>query len=346
MSANHLLTKLGWQPYFQQQLDLDEWDNATPARIIEQHRSEYFLSGEFGEHHLSILSSMPEMVVGDWLLLDDEMKFVRLLERKTLFARKAAGTRLHKQLIAANIDVAFVVTSMNEDFNLNRLERFLAMVHDAGVEPVVILSKSDLAEVPEDFLDQINQLDPMLVVESVNCLDPESVAILSPWLKESTTITVLGSSGVGKSTLINTMMGEETQATSHIREDDSKGRHTTTSRSLIKLPDGGLILDTPGMRELQLADCKDGISSTFSDIETLAENCRFGDCQHQTEPGCAVRQAVESGALDARRLDNYLKLLKEEAFNSASLSERRASDRALGKFYKTTLGQANRLKGR
>ena len=163
MSANHLLTKLGWQPYFQQQLDLDEWDSTTPARIIEQHRSEYVLSGEFGEHHLSILSSMPEMVVGDWLLLDDEMKFTRLLERKTLFSRKAAGTRLHKQLIAANIDVAFVVTSMNDDFNLNRLERFLALVNDAGVEPVIILSKSDLVEAPEEFLSLINQLDPMLV---------------------------------------------------------------------------------------------------------------------------------------------------------------------------------------
>lgn len=157
---------------------------------------------------------------------------------------------------------------------------------------------------------------------------------------------MLGSSGVGKSTLTNTLLNEELQTTSDIREDDSKGRHTTTKRSLISLPSGALILDTPGMREIQLADCKDGISNTFSDIEQLAKTCKFSDCQHLREPGCAVREAVRLGEIEQRRLDNYQKLLREEAFNSASLSEKRAKDKALGRFYKSVLNESTKLKGR
>ena len=156
----------------------------------------------------------------------------------------------------------------------------------------------------------------------------------------------LGSSGVGKSTLINTLLGEKRQSTGGIREDDDKGRHTTSRRSLISLSAGGVILDTPGMREIQMADCKEGIATTFADIEAYAEHCRFSDCQHQTEPGCAVQQAILTGELEQRRVNNYLKLLREEALNSATLSERRSSDKALGKYYKQTLSEAQKLKGR
>ena len=159
-------------------------------------------------------------------------------------------------------------------------------------------------------------------------------------------VAVLGSSGVGKSTLINTLLGEMRQSTGDTREDDDKGRHTTTRRSLISLSAGGVILDTPGMREIQIADCREGIATTFADIERFAQQCKFGDCQHQTEPGCAVQQAIISGDLEQRRLNNYLKLLREEAFNSATLSERRSSDKALGKYYKHTLSEAQKLKGR
>jgi ribosome biogenesis GTPase len=211
---------------------------------------------------------------------------------------------------------------------------------------VVILSKSDQASSPDDFIQAVQSIDPLLMVEAINCLDSESVKQLKPWIKEGSTIAVLGSSGVGKSTLTNTLLGENTQSTSGIREDDSKGKHTTTSRSLLGLAEGGLILDTPGMREIQLTDSKEGIEATFSDIELLAQQCKFGDCQHEDEPGCEVQKAIESGELDSRRLGNYQKLLKENAHNSASLSERRASDKALGKFYKKTLAQATTLKGR
>ncbi len=320
--------------FLQQQLLLEEWDTTFPARIIEQHKSEIKVATEEETITLALTHNMPEMVVGDWLLLNSEKHFSRLLERKTCFARKAAGSKVHKQLISANVDTAFIVCSMNDDFNLNRIERFLSLVNESEAEPVVILSKSDQAESPEEFIKAVQSIDPLLMVEAVNCLDAESIKKLSPWIKQGSTIAVLGSSGVGKSTLTNTLLGEDAQSTSSIREDDSKGKHTTTSRSLIALSAGGLILDTPGMREIQLADSKDGISTTFA------------DCGHQSEPGCAIQQAIKSGELDSRRLANYQKLLKENAFNSASLSERRASDKALGKFYKTTLAQATVLKGR
>jgi ribosome biogenesis GTPase len=346
MSDFTSLAGLGWQAFFQQQLLLEEWDTALPARIIEQHKSEIKVATEEETITLELTHNMPEMVVGDWILLDTEKHFSRLLERKTCFARKAAGSKVHKQLISANVDTAFIVCSMNDDFNLNRIERFLSLVNESAAEAVVVLSKSDQAASPEEFIQTVQTIDPLLMVEAVNCLDTDSIKKLSPWVKKGSTIAVLGSSGVGKSSLTNTLLGESKQSTEGIREDDSKGKHTTTSRSLIALKEGGLILDTPGMREIQLADSKDGIATTFSDIEAFAEQCRFADCGHQSEPGCAIQKAIESGDLDSRRLANYQKLLKENAYNSASLSERRASDKALGKYYKNTLSQATVLKGR
>jgi len=345
-SSTTSLSNLGWQAFFQQQLSLDEWDHATPARVVEQFKSEITVTTESSSFNISLLATMPEMVVGDWLLLDHKQHIVRRLERKTCFARKAAGSKVKRQLISANVDTAFIVCSMNDDFNLNRIERFLALVNESGAEPVVLLSKSDQSESPDAYVKQVQALDPFLMVVAVNCLDVESINKLSPWIKEGITIAVLGSSGVGKSTLINTLIGEARQSTGGIREEDAKGRHTTTRRSLITLNGAGLILDTPGMREIQLADCKEGIASTFSDIEAYASRCKFSNCQHQSEPGCAVQQALESGDLEQRRLNNYLKLLREEALNSASLSERRASDKALGKFYKNTLSESHKLKGR
>ncbi len=340
------LATLGWQPFFQQQLSLEEWEECSPARVIEQHKSIVSFATEASTFNIAIRHSMPEMVVGDWVLLDKDKQFVRLLDRKTCFKRKAVGTKIKWQLISANVDTAFIVCSLNEDFNLNRIERYLSLVYEAGAEPVVLLSKSDLTDRAEDFSSQVQNLDPRLSVEAINCLDIESAGKLHDWIGKSDTVVVLGSSGVGKSTLINTLLGEARQNTASIREDDSKGRHTTTRRSLIPMPSGGLILDTPGMRELQLAQCKEGISSAFSDIELLAEQCRFSDCTHVSEPGCAVIKAVEAGLIEARRLENYQKLMREEAINSASLAQKRAKDKALGKFYKRTLSESQKLKGR
>jgi ribosome biogenesis GTPase len=335
---------LGWGPHFLQQLSLDELQRCRPGRIVQQHKSQLQVATEEGLIDLPMLSTMPPMVVGDWLLLDEEGHYLRLLERFSLFSRKAAGTKVQVQLIAANVNTAFVVTSMNEDFNLNRIERYLALVHDAGVEPVIVLTKADLSENVEELVETVHSLDPMLMVEAVNALANDSVAKLACWCGEGKTVLFIGSSGVGKSTLVNTLIGDATQTTSGIREDDSKGRHTTTGRSLHVLPSGGLLLDTPGMRELQLAAVEDGLERTFAEISALEKSCRFADCGHVSEPGCAILAALESGELDERRLENYRKIMREQTMNSATLAQKRSRDKALGKFYRSVQSESRRRK--
>lgn len=337
MASQFSLVQLGWKPVYQQQLTPEEWEAFTIARVVEQERSELHLLSTGGMLTLPITPSMPAITVGDWLLLDDESRFLRLFDRYSLFSRKAAGTKVTTQLIAANIDIVFIVSSLNQDFNLNRIERYLALAKEAGVTPVIVLTKIDCCDRPQELIDQARSLDPLLDVAAVNSLDVDSVSHLRDWCGTGNTVAFLGSSGVGKSTLINTLLGKETQRTNTIREDDDKGRHTTTGRSLHLIPGGGLLLDTPGMRELQLAGCEQGIEETFSEIVDLAAQCKFSDCSHQGEPGCAVRAAIESGRLDERRLINYLKLMREQAFNSATLAEKRARDRELGRYYRSVL---------
>ncbi|MBW3695421.1 ribosome small subunit-dependent GTPase A [Vibrio sp. T187] len=338
------LQQLGWQPVFQQQLTLEDYDQSIVARVIAHHRSGYLLASEQGEIQLPIHHSQPAMTVGDWVILDQERAFVRLLERHSLFSRKAAGSKVAEQYISANIDTVFIVVSLNYDFNLSRIERYLALANEAQVEPVIVLTKQDLCDDTDDKIQQVQQLDSMLMIEAVNGLDLESVKVLSPWCKTGKTVALMGSSGVGKSTLVNSLLGEQEQATGGIREDDSKGRHTTTSRSLHLLESGGLLLDTPGMRELQLADCASGVSETFADIEDLILECRFSDCQHQTEPGCKVLAAIESGDLSERRFKNYQKLLREQARNGATLAEQRSHFKKLSKMYRNVQTESRNIK--
>ena len=338
------LADLGWQPFFQQQLTLEDLGVLTPMRLVEQYRHEVELIGEKGTQQLALLSSMPQMVVGDWVLLNQSGGFERLLERSTCFRRIAAGHQKQEQLIAANVDTAFIVCSLNDDFNLNRIERYLAMVHDAGAEPVVVLSKKDLCENADELTSQVQALSPLLAVVAVNSLEATAREELLPWCRGGHTVVMLGSSGAGKSTLTNTLLGEQKQATAEIREDDSKGRHTTTARSLIPMAGGAMLLDTPGMRELQLVDMEAGVATTFADIEELATHCRFNDCQHHSEPGCAVQAAIAADELDERRFLNYEKLMREQAMNAATIAERRASAKNLGKFYKKVLNQSVRNK--
>jgi ribosome biogenesis GTPase len=330
------LAQLGWRPFFQQQLLLEQWEYPV-ARVIAQHRNRLELLGEAGELGLDLHPDMPGITVGDWLVLSPEGNFEKLLERQSLFRRKSAGSKVGAQLIAANVDTLFIVTSLNDDFNLNRIERFLSLANEAGAAPVIILSKADLSDDPEMFSSQVQALDSLLMVVTINCLDADEVRKLEPWCKTGSTVALMGSSGVGKSTLVNTLLGKAVQSTGAIREDDSKGRHVTTGRSLHRIPQGGLLLDTPGMRELQLADCDDGVNTTFTDITSLAEQCRFGNCQHDSEPGCAVQNAIDRGELKARRLSSYQKLMREQAFNSATLAEKRARDKSFGKMIKTHL---------
>jgi len=344
MTTSFSLSQLGWKPFFQQQLSLDEWEHCKPVRVSAVHRSTVELLTEQGSQTLPVLPGLPELTVGDWLLLDGAEHVVRRLDRLTLFARKAPGQKVQQQLIAANVDTVFLVCSMNHDFNLSRIERYLALARDAGAEPVIVLTKQDLADNPQQFVDQLRSLDAFLGIESVNALDIDSVKVLEHWCKTGQTVALLGSSGVGKSTLVNTLLGDTAQQTQGIREDDSKGRHTTTARTLHQLPSGGLLLDTPGMRELQLADCEAGLESTFSEIVELANQCQFADCQHQGEPGCAVTEAITVGELDQRRVDNYHKLLREQAINAESLAEKRARDRGLSKMYRSVQSQARKRK--
>lgn len=314
------------------------------GRVFGRHRSMIDVATEQGNQSLPITAGMPDLTVGDWVVLDSEGRFHQALVRLSLFSRKAPGTKVVAQLIAANVDTLFVVSSLNEDFNLNRIERYLALSAEAGVESVVVLTKADLCDDPTAYISQVQSLDPLLGVEVVNGLDADSANSLEPWCRTGKTVALLGSSGVGKSTLVNTLLGNSVQATASIRQDDGKGRHTTTMRSLHFMPAGGILLDTPGMRELQLFDCEQGVKETFADINKLAKSCRFSDCHHDNEPGCAVQAAIEAGSLEARRLVSYLKLMREQALNSASLAEKRARDRELGRFYRSTQKASRKLK--
>lgn len=343
-SSKLSLAQLGWKPFFGQQLNLDEYEELIVARVIEHHRTQLIVLTEQGQQTVIMPPNSEATCVGDWVLFDTSNRLVRVLDRQSVFQRKAPGSKISLQLIAANIDSLIIVCSLNDDFNLNRIERYLAIANEAQVEPIVVLTKADQCNDAQTKQQQVQELDSMMMVHALNALDQDELTQLTPYCKSGKTLAFLGSSGVGKSTLVNGLLGFQALETGSIREDDSKGRHTTTFRALKLLPQGGLLMDTPGMRELQLSDCEQGVSDTFTEITALASQCKFGDCAHESEPGCAVQQALATGELDLRRLTSYQKLLKEQAFNGASLSQRRAKDKAFGKMINRVQGEANRLK--
>lgn len=344
------LSELGWGHFFQQQMSLEEWEATTPVRVFALNR--HLVDGvgargrqQFALPHAWLKYPVEELpTVGDWLLLDGAGQPQRLLERISLFKRMASGRDTRVQLMAANVDTLFIVTSCNADFNLSRLERYLAMALDAGVEPVLVLTKIDLIDDVADFAVQARTLRPDLAVEAVNAKDVTVLDILSPWCRSGKTVALVGSSGVGKSTLVNTLCSADVQEIGATREGDAKGRHTTTSRSLHLLPGGGLLLDSPGLRELQLSDCEVGVASLFAEIEAVARHCRFSDCCHQGEPGCAVTAAAERDEFDPRRLANYLKLRTEQDRANETLVEKRRKDKSFGKMCKRVKAQKMREK--
>ena len=342
-TRNLELIDFGWNVFLAAQIQSDELASLVPVRVMAVHRSRIHVAGPTVDRLIpSYIESADDeemaATVGDWLLLDRAtLRPRRLLTRMSLFKRRAAGTGRRIQLIAANVDTLFIVSSCNQEFSLARLERYLALAAEAKVTPIVVLTKSDLVNGAAEIASAASKLRPHLLVQSLDARDPLGVANLLAWCNRGQTVALVGSSGVGKSTLINTIIGHDQIATQEIREDDDEGRHTTTGRALHRIHTGGLLLDTPGMRELQLIDVESGLANLYADIVALAETCRFNDCCHKSEPGCAVLAALESGALSAERVKRWRKLDAEEAYNTRSLSERRARDRSFGKLVKRAM---------
>jgi len=333
------LAELGWSNRFAADLDAAELATLLPVRVLAVHRNGLEVAGPGYEGRIApppADDDEDQVTVGDFVLIEPAAGLARrVVKRQSLFKRKAAGSGRRVQLIAANVDTLFIVTSCNQDFNVARLERYLALAREAEVTPIVVITKADLAEDARDYEARAARLLPGLFVESLDARDPVASAKLAPWCGRGQTVALVGSSGVGKSTLVNVLTGKQSQATAGIREDDAHGRHTTTGRTLHRLAAGGWLIDTPGMRELQLADAGAGIAEVFADVTAIAAGCRFADCGHGNEPGCAVRAAIEAGELDPERLRRFEKLRAEEARNSASLRERRARERGFGRMVKS-----------
>lgn len=341
------LRNLGLVPFFIQQVTGNSAFEERLGRVTSVQRSRSTVVCESGERVVELSPALRQStaidrpVVGDWVVLDESLCRVdRVLERKTLFKRLGAGSNNEMQPIAANIDILFIVTSCNEEFKESRLERYLALCAEAGATPVIVLTKADLVAEPESFAHRARSVQAGVAVETANALDPATLDGVRAWIDGTTTVALVGSSGVGKSTLLNTLAGRSLAATSAIREEDKKGRHTTTHRELHILPAGGLLIDVPGMRELRVAEIDQSIGTVFDEIRLLATQCRFADCGHENEPGCAVIRAMEENRIDARRLANYKKLMRENALATATLAEKRAQGRDFAKMVK----QGKRIK--
>jgi ribosome biogenesis GTPase len=329
ISNEEPLEDLGWRAFFSEQVSVEEAQHCHPVRVMAVHRGKIAVSGAGVQH--SVVPNIPgaapsddHPTVGDWLLIDNAtLQPTRVLHRLNLFKRRAVGDPRREQMIAANVDTLFVVASCNRDFSVARLERYLVLAREVGVDPVVILTKTDLTDTPEAFAAAARAIEPGLRVETVNGRDLASVARLAAWCGKGKTVALLGSSGVGKSTLVNTMRGSSSTATQAIRAADDTGRHTTTVREMHRLDHGGWLLDTPGMRELQLSDAEGGIAEVFDDFVLVAQGCRFSNCGHGGEPGCAVRAAIAEGSLTPERFDRWRKLAAEGQAASARWPKRR-----------------------
>lgn len=335
------LKDYGLDERFEQEATL--YNGLFIARVTEQHRELYKVISEYGEieasisgkfvYHADDQTSFP--AVGDWVMIDrvdgstGNAIIHHILRRKSVLARQTAGTENAGQVIAANIDTIFICMSLNADFNIRRIERYLTIAWDSMATPVIVLTKSDLCiDLPEK-LDEISSVSMGVDVISCSSENGDGYEAINAYVGQGKTIAFVGSSGVGKSTLINRLMGQDVLATKIIREDDDKGRHTTTHRQLLRLPNGGIVIDTPGMRELQIYT--GNLSKTFEDIEEVAARCKFGDCSHGTEPGCAIREAIENGTLSEKRFESYQKLQREISY--AGLNARQLENEKINRMF-------------
>ncbi|AIF49519.1 ribosome small subunit-dependent GTPase A [Dyella japonica] len=350
-SETFSLHQLGWQPEYAQHLTLADFEAGYPARVMALHRHALLVMCSRGVVSVvlphQLIDTDEGIAVGDWVLVEHEAdRVLRLLDRQSVLVRIAAGGDHQRQSIAANLDVLFVVSSCNDDFNASRLERYLALALDAGVTPVIVLTKADSGHDVAAYVASAEQLMPGVPVVAVNALDGASVSQLEPWLASGRTVAFVGSSGVGKSTLANRITGEATQRTSGIREADARGRHTTTAREMFPTPSGAWVIDTPGMRELRLAAAKPELGAVFGDIEALAAACRFRDCQHDGDVGCAVEAALLAGVLDTRRLANYHKLRREALRVQQARHEQREHSRQFNAMAKQAMRAKRERLGR
>ncbi len=351
MNISPKIEKMGFNSWFLENMS-EEADGFEIARVVAVHKDRFTISdGEqdilaelVGKMLYSAESPLDFPTVGDWVVANfyDDRTFSiihDILPRKSILKRKTPGKKIDFQLIAANIDVAFIVQSLDDNFNLRRLERYLVMVNEGNINPIVLLSKSDLlsSEQIADKLDQIKVIMPDLPVLQFSNVNKSGLKDVKDLLKNRQTFCLLGSSGVGKTTLLNNLIGESVFETKTVREKDSKGRHATTRRQLTILDNGAMVVDTPGMRELGNFSVQQGLGETFNEIEVLTQNCQFRDCRHLDESGCAVLNAVSEGHLSEKRYRNYIRMSKEAAYNDMSYYEKRMKDRKLGKFYRSVM---------
>ncbi|HEY9613551.1 ribosome small subunit-dependent GTPase A [Allocoleopsis sp.] len=318
------LKGLGWNSFFAKNFDSHWQEGYTVGRVVLEHKNTYILYTENGELSADVTGKMQYRAsgrqdfpaVGDWVVISIRLTEKRatihaILPRKSTFSRKTVGAKTEEQIIATNIDTVFLVSGLDRDFNPRRIERYLLLVWESGANPVIILNKADLCDDIEGCREEVETIAlgvPIIVLSAVN---NQGLDALTPYLSKGQTVALLGSSGVGKSTITNQLVGKTVQAVQEVRQGDDKGRHTTTHRELILLPSSGLLIDTPGMREIQIWAGDESLQETFADIKNIALQCRFHDCKHEQEPGCAVRHALENGTLDYQRFLNHQKLQKE-----------------------------------
>jgi len=346
------LERIGYSPWFQRQVDDEKVMVHDVARVVSVHRDSYIITKGVGDVYAELsgnlsytINSTSELpTTGDWVYADffngDTHAIVHgVFPRKSLIKRKAAGKLIDWQLIAANIDLAFVIQSVDQDFNLRRLERYLVMVNESGIVPAILLSKCDLITEQElgEIESSILDIAPQTTVLAFSNLNGKNIDSIKNSLLKGQTYCLLGSSGVGKTTLLNSIVGVDYFETQSVSTKTSKGRHTTTSRELVQLENGAMLIDTPGMRELGSMSVDVGIDETFSEIQALSQSCKFGNCSHTNEKGCAILAAINNGGLSEQRYKNYIKMKKESAFNDMSYSEKRKKDKDFGKLIKSTL---------
>ncbi len=335
-SVDPALERLGWDEYFARAFEPWRTAGLLPGRVAVEHRNRYVVYSGAGELSAQLLGKLRREAagtaqlpaVGDWVALETgpggTATLRAVLPRRSAFVRKVAGRETAEQVVAANVDTVFLLTAAEGDLSLRRLERYLALGWESGASPVVVLTKADLVADPADAVQAAGSVASGVPVHVVSSVTGRGLEELGPYLGPGRTVALLGSSGVGKSTLVNRLLGREELRTAAVRDADGKGRHTTTRRELVLLPSGGAVIDTPGMRELSLWHAAEGMREAFEDVERLGEGCRFADCRHDTEPGCAVRSAVEAGDLPAERLESYGKLRRELA-RLERLTDRRAT---------------------